>query len=115
MPIVILNDGTMLGGGWIQNNNCNGNNACGDFWVDINGSARPNTAGRDIFHFRIYKNTIKPMGTTDDTSRPFESSCNRTISGAYNGYGCAAWVIFNENMDYLKCDGLSWSGKHKCK
>ena len=26
----------------------------------------------------------------------------------------AAWVILNENMDYLKCKDLSWNGKNKC-
>lgn len=30
------------------------------------------------------------------------------------GGGCTAWVIFNENMDYLHCDDLSWNGKTKC-
>ena len=28
-----------------------------------------------------------------------------------NGFGCTAWVLFNENMDYLKCSGLDWDGK----
>ena len=31
-----------------------------------------------------------------------------------NGYSCTAWVIFKENMDYLKCDDLTWDGKNKC-
>ena len=32
-----------------------------------------------------------------------------------NGNGCTAWVIINENMDYLHCSDLSWTGKHSCK
>ena len=37
------------------------------------------------------------------------------LSGGPNGAGCTAWVIYNENMDYLRCDDLSWDGKHECK
>ncbi len=27
---------------------------------------------------------------------------------------CAAWVIYNENLDYLHCNDLAWDGKTKC-
>ena len=83
--------------------------------MDINGTAPPNTIGRDIFYFWVFENSIKPMGLADDPLRPFEDACDENRSFDGNGYGCAAWVIYNENMDYLKCDGLSWNGKHKCK
>ena len=119
IPRLILNDGAILAGGSISNgiNNCDNKNVvCADFSVDINGTAPPNTTGRDIFYFYVFKDRITPMGVAGtELLRSFEDFCNRTISSEYNGYGCAAWVIFNENMDYLKCDGLSWSGKHKCK
>ncbi len=113
-PRLILNDGAILTGGWINNPNCD-EGLCGDFAVDINGANPPNVVGRDIFYFYIYKHKIFPMGLATDIYYSFENSCLRNASGTNNGYGCTAWVIFNENMDYLKCDGLSWSGKHKCK
>ena len=114
-PSVILNDGTSLGGGWIGNANCGEKEVCADFSVDINGANQPNVIGRDIFYFRVYKHKITPIGIPGDISRSFESYCLRNTAKEYNGYGCTAWVIYNENMDYLKCDGLSWNGKHKCK
>lgn len=49
-------------------------------------------------------------GLAKDTENPF-SNCNKSNSGA----GCAAWVIYNENMDYLYCNNLSWDGKTTCK
>ena len=57
------------------------------------------------------------MGTanTNVSSRTFELTCNLTSSSTANGYGCAAWVMYNENMDYLYCNDLSWNGKHKCR
>ena len=110
-----LNDGTSFSGGWINNPNCGEKDLCADFSVDINGANRPNVVGRDIFYFRVYKHKINPIGVVDDTTRTFENYCLRNSVKDFNGYGCAAWVIFNENMDYLKCDGLSWAGKHKCK
>lgn len=45
----------------------------------------------------------------------FEKYCNLSKPGNLNGYGCAALVIYNENMDYLYCDDLSWNGKKQCK
>lgn len=33
----------------------------------------------------------------------------------YSG-GRTAWVVYNGNMDYLRCpDKLSWRGAHTCK
>ena len=114
---LILNDGAALAGGWLTLSDCNTDKrkSCGDIFVDINGTAAPNTYGRDIFYFWVFKDRILPMGYAEDRYK-FEDLCSRTNNGQdANGYACTAWVIFNENMDYLKCDGLSWSGKHKCK
>ena len=36
------------------------------------------------------------------------------INSYVNGAGCAAWVLLNENLDYLHCADLSWNGKKKC-
>ncbi len=112
-----LNDGIVIRSTWLQTNNtsCSENNKCGDLSVDLNGDKGPNAVGRDIFFFEITKNGIKPLGYKGDTSRPFDTSCVYGASGAYNGYGCTAWVIYNENMDYLHCNGLGWNKKIKCK
>ena len=113
---LILSDGSILSGGWISNINCGKNMSCGDFSVDINGSAPPNMIGRDIFYFWIYRDRIKPLGLADEVlGYTFNNKCSRNQSTEDNGYGCTAWVIYNENMDYLHCDDLSWDGKKKCK
>ena len=86
-------------------------NVCAMIWVDVNGNKTPNQVGLDTFRFYITKKGIIPSGTPDDIDNMFEESCNLNNSGS----GCAAWVIFNGNMDYLHCSGLSWDGKSKCK
>lgn len=118
--ILLLADGTAIFGGWINDFKCADREGyCGDFAVDINGLDNPpNTFGRDLFSFEIYKNGIRPTGTKDTPidTRTFAYSCKMKDSSlAQNGYGCTAWVIYNKNMDYLKCrDELSWDGKHSC-
>jgi hypothetical protein len=82
-------------------------NTCGVMWVDANGSKPPNVLGKDIFMFVLTKTSIVPHGTKDATTNPF-SACYTA------GHGCTAWVIFNENMDYLHCNNLSWNGPTKC-
>lgn len=93
--------------------------------VDINGFKKPNVFGQDMFSFILTKNGVVAFGTPNSTidekledssvvkDNAFPKSCNRT-----NCYGhceaCTAWVIYNENMDYLHCDDLSWDGKTKC-
>ena len=120
-PIIKLSDGTVLTGGWIDFSNAacrNGKKGyCGNFNVDINGTETPpNTLGRDVFYFKITKAGIYPHGgPDDDATHSFPANCNLTSTASSNGYGCTAWVIHNENMDYLHCDDLSWDGKHKCK
>ncbi len=81
--------------------------------VDVNGFKKPNVLGRDIFYFSVSNNKILPNGIPDDVST-FETHCNKGSNLDYNGDSCTAWVIYNENMDYLHCNDLSWSGKLKC-
>jgi prepilin-type N-terminal cleavage/methylation domain-containing protein len=83
-------------------------NQCGWIYVDVNGNKAPNTYGKDLFCFYLTKYGIIPVGTVNETSYPF-SACKT------DGAGCTAWLIYNENMDYLHCDDLSWNGKNKCK
>lgn len=95
-------------------------NICGGLAVDINGHKKPNVYGRDYFIFYVTKYGIIPSGSPSENKEtsnyPFSVQCKRTNTSSYfSGHGCAAWVIYNENMDYLHCDDLSWEGKHKCK
>ena len=93
---------------------------CGAILIDTNGSGKPDTLGQDIFAFYIGKNGIFPFGSEMDRIS-FDEYCdiNKDWGVNYNGHGngegCTAWVMYNENMDYLHCDGLAWSGKKTCK
>lgn len=88
-------------------------NICSLAGVDINGFKEPNQDGRDFFQFYITKYGVVPVGTQmeSDTYNSFATSCQSTLK---TGYGCAAWVIYNENMDYLHCSDLAWGDKSKC-
>ena len=116
-----LSDGVIINGAWIDfgNSFCNDNKTgyCGNFPVDINGPDKPNTIGKDIFYFRITKSGIYPHGGPYEINplHKFPQACNTTSTSSNNGYACAAWVIYNENMDYLHCDDLGWGKKGKCK
>lgn len=101
----ILADGSMILG-------YTEDDGSGFFRIDVNGKNPPNTLGKDIFTFHIEKNKIVPWGVG---RYPFDSFCNPKRSGQDQGRGCTAWVIYNENMDYLHCDGLSWNSNAKCK
>jgi len=87
-------------------------NLCGEFYVDINGFKKPNQWGKDLFLFNLTKYGIIPAGTAQYTSGYTFDSCKTSASAI--GHTCAAWVIYNENMDYLHCSDLSWGGKTKC-
>lgn len=124
-PRLILADGTYIVGTTISSGKCNtvaGNtkilqNVCGQIFVDVNGPKPPNATGKDVFLFYYTKYGVVPMGSAseDNNGYSFERMCSLKTKSTLNGYGCAAWVITNENMDYLHCDDLSWNGKTKCK
>ena len=82
-------------------------------YYDTNGIKEPNQLGRDTFSIIIHeKGKIFPNGLTlTSTSESFENTCK---TGTGTGYGCAAWVVYKGNMDYLHCDGLTWKSK-SCK
>jgi len=86
--------------------------------VDINGFDGPYQWGRDLFVFENTDNSIVPYGTPKSTQYfTFDEYCKIKTGDAAtrdDGLGCTAWVIQNGNMDYLHCDDLSWTGKHKC-
>lgn len=87
---------------------------CAEIFIDINGMQNPNTFGRDVFIFYWTKNGLIPVGSQEEHSHVTFSTCSKNVANS-SGYGCTAWVLVNENMDYLHCDGLSWSGKKTCK
>lgn len=116
------NDGTIF---WIYvfSSDCSYNvsdtnthlqNICAEIAVDVNGKNQPNTYGHDLFYFWITKDLIIPKGTQDEDSTKVEG-CDISKTNNNNGNDCAAWVIFNENLDYLHCSDLSWTGKKSCK
>lgn len=90
-------------------------NWCASFLIDINGYKEPNQYGKDLFSFYITKNGLVPTGISDDTWNPFVGNCTDGAGGLGTGGGCAAWILYNENMDYLKCSStISWNGPTSC-
>jgi len=81
---------------------------------DVNGKQGPNQFGIDFFEFMIRPENVFPSGLQTIKSgwvRDFDTTCsNRT----QRGLGCAAWVVYKGNMDYLHCDGLTWNSR-SCK
>lgn len=91
---------------------------CGYITVDLNGYKGPNRDGYDIFEFRLFNNGILPKGRQNDHSiQSFQLHCINNSSYGLGELGsCTAWVLQNNNMDYLHCpDKLSWTGAHSCK
>lgn len=68
--------------------------------------------GEHAFYFIITKKGVLPSGYQGDTSTPFNPTCSKRQT--VYGQGCTAWVLENENFDYLKCDDLDWGTKTKC-
>lgn len=105
--LIMFNKSAMCGGN-------EGNYLYAQIYVDINGFKGPNQLGRDFFYFYISPEKIVPAGAKaleeKNEDQKFTKNCIQQ-----NGYACAAWVIYNENMDYLHCKDLSWDGKHSCK
>ena len=91
-------------------------NFCGEFAVDINGNKLPNRIGHDVFYFLVTKYGVIPNGVAEinTNNHKFDISCNNLYSHN-TGYGCAAWIIVNGNMEYLHCNDLSLTGKNSCK
>lgn len=94
-------------------------NYCAWILIDINGMKKPNALGRDVFAFNLYSTGVYPSGLPNDRNYLFEKTCKNigpigSMAGS-RGFGCTAWVIYNENLDYLYCDDLDWNGKTHCK
>lgn len=85
--------------------------------IDINGFKKPNKFGVDTFHMDFYndKNALVPYGLPDNIAYPFDTACRDKNGASTTGRGCTAWVLYSENMDYLHCSDLSWTGKKTCQ
>ncbi len=104
-----LSDSTQFAPGWMNSLSCDP--VCGGMWIILPGG-KSKKLGVDMFLFYLTKKGIVPYDNSD-----FEKFCDRDgikVNSDMQGRGCAGWVIYNENMDYLHCDDLSWDGKHKC-
>lgn len=110
--LYIYSHGSCSGGGTITNRGTTAalQNTCASMVYDINGFKAPNLIGKDAFLFYLTPYGIIPSGTPQETKYSFNNDC---ITKA-TGYGCTAWVIYNENMDYFNCSGLSWNGPTTC-
>lgn len=89
-------------------------NICGTYYIDINGDKKPNQWGKDVFALWVTKYGIVPRGSAQDTIYSFSSDCNGAAGVNQYGGSCAGWVLTNQNMDYLHCNGLNWNTKNKC-
>jgi hypothetical protein len=86
---------------------------CGTMDVYFSNTFDESKAGGGWGYFTLYilKDRIVPAGIDGDKNWPFSGCLAKKVQF---GAPCTAWVIYNENMDYLHCDGLSWNGKTKC-
>lgn len=107
------------------NGKCNGRygntkglkNVCGQIMIDTNGTGRPDYLGQDIYSFYLTKQGLYPSGTEFDrisikTHCKRSVAWNQIIDSYANGMGCTAWVLYNENMNYLHCD-VDWENDKK--
>jgi len=88
----------------------------GEIWVDIDGTnSGKNEKGKDIFGFTIDSQTgeIVPFGQAGLASGDDRTYFEQTVG--FNKAGYTAWVIQNENMDYLKCPDKISLSKTTCK
>ena len=89
-------------------------NICSSAVVYFPDKTKKRIEGINQFSFYIMKDRIIPWGLPDDPKNTFDNHCKISNDIRQSGRGCTAWVIYNENMDYLRCDDLSWDGKRKC-
>ena len=84
----------------------------GEIYIDIDGSNKgANTLGKDIFRFQyINGNNIGEIIPYGQAS--FASNATSYISSCTD---CTAWVVMNDNMDYLKCRSSLSATNTTCK
>lgn len=119
IPIFVLPDNTFIQFTNIVSENCTAVDVskaevCSHIEVFLPNGSREYRRGVNNFMFYLSKNGIIPAGRENSQQYTFESYCKIGAGSDANGHGCTAWAIINENMEYLRCNNLSWSGKHKC-
>ncbi|MBR1753307.1 hypothetical protein IJ732_00580 [bacterium] len=70
--------------------------------------------GKDVFGFWFSDDGVIPKGAMAFETNGVRDRDKFSQTCSTSGGNCTAWVIYNDNMDYLTCDDLSWSGKRKC-
>ena len=94
----ILSDGEMISSLTYGNSCSNSGDPCAQLRIDVNGAAKPNRLGVDLFSFFVYKDRIIPGGSPDGLNSDYY--INR-------GDLCTAYVMYEKKMDYIKagkCD-----------
>lgn len=82
--------------------------------VDTGSMHGTSAYGKNIFFFRFYPDKVVPSGLPTESSHELKDlEC--TGNEQQDGKGCTAWVLLNENMEYLHCNDLSWNNKTQCK
>ena len=78
-------------------------------FVDLNGKNPPNALGKDVFSFimntqKLYARGVINLNASGDRKYDTGGYCTKTgwSSHSHNGLGCTAWVIYMENMDYIR-------------
>ena len=89
---LVLNNGTSI---YVHTPTERNNDIIG-FYVDVNGVARPNKIGVDLFYFIYGLNALRPLGA-EDSNFPYSTCCKTKNS---IGWGCAYYVLQNQRMDY---------------
>jgi len=89
----VLADGTAIL--ILNEDHCEDVIGCGSVQVDVNGAKKPNTYGRDIFKFVIYKTKIAPEGF-DLAKADINTYCSISGSGQF----CATKVLREGEMNY---------------
>ena len=105
-----LQDGTYIEFGWYEANK-------GSIKVIV-PTGKDSILGKNIFYFVFNDNAFLPEGKASGSPEihKFDKCDPEAVGTDYTiGRGCAAWVLYNKNLDYLHCrDKLSWDGKHSC-
>lgn len=69
-----------------------------EFFIDTNGTQQPNTCGKDLFVLSYENGGLRPFGAPN-SYYPYKNHCQPKNS---TGYGCAYWVLNNQDLSYLK-------------
>ena len=106
-----LQDGTHIQFGWFSGSR-------GSIIAVLPVGSKDRISGKNLFYFKMDDKGLRPYGLKEEdinSTSSFERGCDPAYVNVASGQGCAAWVIYNKNLDYLHCrEELSWDGKHSC-